>query len=137
MSRIALRRKPLRQQYGVALELDVEVVHHGNVAPLHDGHVVDQQLGRDQFAIDQQAVIRREQHIAPRQIFAECAATDHHRRHEQFRTGMRGDTDAALANPFTGCGTRASPTSVMTMSPAAMSSTGFSPSDIRIRVPAA
>ena len=98
---VALRRQPLGEQDGVLVQLDVVVIDRGPAAFLADGGAVHQLPGADQLAVHEDRVIRRDQQIAVRHVVGEGVAFDADRRHG-LRSRMRGQIDAAMAEPLDG-----------------------------------
>ena len=95
---IALRRQPLGQQDGVLVQFHVVVIDRRPARLPADGGAVHQLPGADQHAVHEDRVIRRDQQIAVRHVVGEGVAFDADRRHG-LRSGMRGQIDAAMAEP--------------------------------------
>ena len=119
---VALRRQALGEQDGVRVELDVEILDRGPAVLLADGRAVDQLAGADQLAVDEDGVIGRDQQIGVRHVVREGAAPDADRG-DGLRVRMRGEVDAAAAEPFHRLGVSSPSDRVSTMSPCSRLST--------------
>ena len=120
----------------MGVQLDVEILDRGPAVLLVDGRAVDQLAGADQPAVDEDRVVRRDQQIGVRHGLGERAAPDADRRHG-LRVRMRGQVDAAAADPLHRLGASSPFARVRTMSPCSRLSTIRSPVAVRMRVPAA
>ena len=96
---VGFGRQPLRQNERMTVEFHVVVGDRFRVQVLHDGHVVDQQVSRDQLAVNVDGMGGGHQQVAPRQVVAESAGADTDRGHGVWLPVV-GDVDLADAHPL-------------------------------------
>jgi len=92
--KVALARQSFGQDHVVAVQLHVPIGHAIHWA-LGDAGSIDQAPGRDQHAIDEDPMIRRQQQVTARQAGLQRAGGDTHRPDR-----LRGRVSAAINPPM-------------------------------------